>query len=31
MSETLGIFRSTAPGDRAKADEVARAAWSRLP
>jgi hypothetical protein len=31
VSETLRIFRSTEPGDRAKAHEMARAAWSRLP
>jgi hypothetical protein len=31
MSETLRIFRSTEPGDRAKAHEMARAAWCRLP
>jgi hypothetical protein len=31
MSETLRIFRSTEPGDRAKAAEMARAAWCRLP
>jgi hypothetical protein len=31
MSKALGLFRSNDPGDRAKAAELARAAWSALP